>query len=221
MLPEFYLITPVSRQENMAALQNSVFQAFEGQPATYTWVLLHFDDEPAPKPPIKDSNIKILRAARVPGFHDIMTLFNTAIRHCDRPSWIWQVQDDNLVPRWAIREWLKAIAAHPDKRVMVCSHDRGDNATRHGASPLRAEPANMRVGHVSLEQYLIHSSLHEKYLYQNSACGDGLIMEALYHDYGNEFAFFPDFVVPFNALEPGRWGDRLSRFMAGDGGWVR
>ncbi len=221
MKPYFHFITPIGRVEDMDMVCKSFYESIKQSDIDYTWWWIQFEEEELDKHckevQKEDPNIIYVETVKDPEWHDIMKLFNTALKSIEKsdiPGWVWHIQDDNLVSPWAFRRWSKHIKEHKDKHVLVASHDRGDHPTRHPHTPLLATPNNMHVGGVSLEQYLIHTSIHNGVLYANNACGDGIIMENMYAESPAEFAFIPDFYIPFNALEPRRWRpDRLAWFM--------
>ena len=218
----FNLITPIGRPENMPVVARSLMQAISDPrfDATYTWWWAQFNDESLGEKNqgILESNpnIRMVLGDRKEGFHDIMHIFNLtldAIYEQGEPGFVWHIQDDNIVPPWAMAKWCEAIEQHPGKKVYICCQDRGDHAVLHGTSTLHARPEDMVSGRVSLEQYLIEFDTHRDYRYPNNACGDGVIMEHFHTKIPEEYVFLPGFYIPFNALEPGRYeAEHLSWF---------
>jgi hypothetical protein len=145
-------------------------------------------------------------------WHAIMFLFNGGLSHLQAigfDGWIWQGQDDNVYPAHTFRAFYEGI--QHGAKVVLCHQKRGQwcEGLQHGCSDLIAAKENIKVGHISLEQYAVHSSLHYLYPYLNSACGDGLLMEQLYAIAPQEFWIlptdYPQYWLPYNALEMGRW----------------
>jgi hypothetical protein len=93
------------------------------------------------------------------------------------------------------------------KKIIVGSHKRGSGPgeSGHGTSDLVAEHGGMRIGSVSGEQYLIHASVMRGRTFLTGGCPDGRIIEDLVKEMPDEFHYLPDFWIPFNALEVGRW----------------
>ena len=148
-------------------------------------------------------------------------------------GWLMTASDDNLLPHNLGKRLLqsrvsglKSKVGHSPaddgnasrlqppasrlNRVIVFSHKRGQHIPAppprdFGTSDLIAAPENMIVGKVSGEQYFVHSSLLEGFRFAHHGCCDGQLVQALHEQAPGEFRFVPDYFIPFNALEPGRW----------------
>lgn len=129
---------------------------------------------------------------------------NFALSHLrGQNCYIWFGSDDNLVPKSFCRRFREGWPA----KIIVGCHKRGSGpgASGHGISDLVAAPASMRIGSVSGEQYIVHASVMESRDLAAGGCPDGQLMADLIKEMPQEFHFIPDFWIPFNALEAGRW----------------
>lgn len=140
----------------------------------------------------------------VPCVKEVMRKNHAAVAGLeDFDGYIWTGSDDNLVPRSFCRRFAEGI----NKKIIVGCHKRGSGpgASGHGISDLVAEPASMRVGSVSGEQYIIRADVLRGRTLLGSGCPDGQLMADLIAEMPQEFHFIRDFWIPFNALEEGRW----------------
>ena len=218
MVDPFILITPTKRVGNLESVYDSIVHAAERAGIEWRWILGKFVDEGLEIPGriTRDKRVEVHSVSRIDSWCDVFAIENQLLDSIqDDRGWIWQVQDDNLVAPWAFAGWIEGIRT--GKRVIVGSHHRGSGSSRHGSTPLIAAAVNMLRGRVSLEQYLVHSSIHSSRRYENSIAADGYFVENLWRDIPGEFHFMPDFFIPFNVLEPGRWEPgELERFMDRD-----
>lgn len=188
--------------------------------------------------------IKPLVIAEEPGVNHCVRKQNAALEELERTGfagWLMTASDDNLLPAGLGRRLVAAgypIAARAelpraggtavtDRRyrppgVIVFSHARGQHIPAppprdFGTSDLLAAPENMVVGRVSGEQYFVHASLLRGFRFAHHGCCDGELVQALHEQFPAEFCFVPDFFIPFNALEPGRWDeDKLAAALAAE-----
>jgi hypothetical protein len=126
-------------------------------------------------------------------------------------GYVWTPSDDNLIPKGFFEYFRRSAAT--GKKILVCSHKRGQRIAGnppYGTDDLVAQPDQVQVGRISGEQYIVHSSLWEGHHFNVSPCGDGEFIVDLFNKHHDEFLFTPDFFVPFNATEPGRFdNDKL------------
>jgi hypothetical protein len=116
--------------------------------------------------------------------------------------------DDGYEPRFFDK--MRSFVEKNSGEVIICSMERGhyipDNAVpprRHGTDTLIAHPHNMRIGQVGVEQiYLTGRILSENRLPLHVA-GDGMMITEIVKKYPT--IYFPELLVYFNYLEPGRW----------------
>jgi hypothetical protein len=94
--------------------------------------------------------------------------------------------------------------------VIIVSMKRGHNIPRdvipvrqHPTNTLFADPDNMKVGLVGLEQIIIRGKLLKKYRIPMDVCGDGMFISQVVQE--NHVAYAPHANVLFNYFEPGRW----------------
>ena len=113
--------------------------------------------------------------------------------------------------------------ARSRKKVIVCSHKRGQRTVFHGHSDLIADPKFVYPSYISGEQYLIHGSLMERYRYDpaKGIAADGFMIQKIYQDNPQEFIFLPNYFIPFNALQVGRWdADKLYELTKSEAVWM-
>lgn len=94
--------------------------------------------------------------------------------------------------------------------LFICSMKRGHNipkdavpVRRHPTSTLYANPINMRVGGVGVEQFFIKGEFLKKHRIPVTTCGDGELISELVKTYKTIYA--ENIFVLFNYFEPGRW----------------
>lgn len=146
----------------------------------------------------------IARETHAGGLNQCIHKNNTglqAIKHID--AHVLMSSDDNLLPI----DYVKVMAQRGGgKKVIVCSHKRGQRTTFHGHSDLTAEPVKMFPSYVSGEQYIIHNSIMPPgYDANKGLAADGVLIHELYKQRPDDFKFLPNYFIPFNALEKGRW----------------
>jgi hypothetical protein len=129
-------------------------------------------------------------------------------------GYVWTPSDDNLIPKRFFSEFLKA--AQTGKKAIIFSHRRGQRnaASGYGTEDLIAAPHNVKCCQISGEQYILHSSLYEGRRFNVSPTADGELIVDVYSKHPEEFHFVPDFFIPFNATEPGRFdNDKLKEIL--------
>ncbi len=101
------------------------------------------------------------------------------------------------------------IDAH-EGEVIIPSMERGYQIPKgvqaeraHGFHKLVAQPENMCIGGVGVEQIIVSGRLLRTARLPIHICGDGMMIEWFYKTHGAEFA--PEANVWFNYFEPGRW----------------
>jgi hypothetical protein len=97
-----------------------------------------------------------------------------------------------------------------DSNLIICSMMRGDqtpsSATGVRAHPtfkLHANPNNMCVGGVGIEQIVLSGKILKNYRLPIHGCGDGMFIEKICRE--NKATFAEEANVWFNYFEPGRW----------------
>jgi hypothetical protein len=73
----------------------------------------------------------------------------------------------------------------------------------HGTNTLVADPANMKVGHIGVEQLIVSGRILKNCRLPLTIAGDGEMI--CYIAATNPVTYIPDCYVWFNYLEPGRW----------------
>lgn len=96
--------------------------------------------------------------------------------------------------------------------LIICSMKRGDNIPkdaipirRHPIYTLFADPQNMRVGGVGIEQFFIKGGLLKNHRIPLTGTGDGQLITELVRTY--ETSYLRDAYVLFNYFEQGRWNN--------------
>jgi len=102
------------------------------------------------------------------------------------------------------------IDFNQNPKLLICSMKRGHNipndvvpVRRHPTSTLYANPKNMRVGEVGVEQFFIKGKLLKNHKLPITTCGDGELISELVKTYGA--IYVENIYVLFNYFEPGRW----------------
>jgi hypothetical protein len=104
----------------------------------------------------------------------------------------------------------KSIGEKNDVKLIICSMKRGHNipndvvpVRRHPTNTLLADPNNMKVGRVGVEQFFIKGNLLKNHKIPLTTCGDGELITELVKTY--DAHYLPETFVLFNYFEPGRW----------------
>lgn len=94
--------------------------------------------------------------------------------------------------------------------LIISSMMRGHNTPidaipvrQHPTWTLYAQPNNMKVGHVGLEQFFVKGKILKNHKIPLTPCGDGEFINNLTNIYGG--LYLPNNFVLFNYFEPGRW----------------
>jgi hypothetical protein len=105
-------------------------------------------------------------------------------------------------------EWSNSIGSYND--LIICSMKRGNTTPdgvlperRHGTHTLIAEPNNMTVGGVGVEQFFVKGKILKNHRLPLTVAGDGELISLLVRAYGAMYV--PNIYVLFNYFEPGRW----------------
>lgn len=106
-------------------------------------------------------------------------------------------------------DFFKKLANVGDEVVAV-SMKRGNRTPgdaiperAHGTNTLIADPSQMKVGYVGVEQLLVSGRILSKCRLPIHICGDGQMIEYIVAT--NPVFYMPDAFVWFNYFEPGRW----------------
>ena len=157
-----------------------------------------------------------------PGCNAIARKLNAGLNEMAR-EWIpdrayfFPGADDDFIPRSFARRFAEAAVGFEAKngrapKVIVCSCDRGQRCPpgAYGLGDLIAAPENMKVTKVTGSQAIIRMDALEGLRYAHHPWADGILLEQLHMKMPEEFCYIPDFFVPFNALQEGRWdADKL------------
>lgn len=102
-------------------------------------------------------------------------------------------------------DFLTKLKKYNDDLIVV-SMKRGDRTPKEGiphpAYTLVADPSNMRVGQVGMEQMIFKGFLFKKIVFGNEEVEDGLLAERIKH---LPIKYAPEIFVYFNYLQPKRW----------------
>ena len=87
--------------------------------------------------------------------------------------------------------------------LIICSMLRGNQipndvipVRRHPTNTLYALPTNMKIGHVSLEQFIAKGKILKKHKIPLTTCGDGELIQKLTSEY--DVLYLPELYVRFN-----------------------
>ena len=213
------IIMPTLRWANWPRVRANL-EAARSPAAQLVWLPVmyhHIRDEltPAQLAPLRADWIHPLVLHDEPGVNPIYHKFNAGLNRLaaeDFDGWFYFGADDDLIPAAFGRKFSQGRP----HGVIVASAKRGQRVTDKGypTTDLVAAPENMRVGCVTAGQALLHLRLLHRRRYRHHDCADGMMLEVLYKSAPEEFCFLPDFFLPFNALEPGRWDeDKLNELL--------
>jgi hypothetical protein len=159
--------------------------------------------------------IQPLVIAEEPGVNHIVRKQNAALDELELnhfSGWFFSWNDDNRIPSALGTRLAAQMTGEASPGVIVFSCKRGQRIPpdvtperAFATHDLIAAPEHMRVGYVTGEQYAIHTRLLNGRRFAHHPCCDGIMVESLHRQMPQEFRFVPDYFVPFNALEPGRW----------------
>lgn len=213
------IIMPSMRSENWHRVRHSIVETKALAPdVQVSWMPVVYRSElekatPEELSALDGSWITTLIISEEPEVYHAVRKENAAIDFLQGSGfdgWLVVWSDDNLFPRaWANR-LVDCDLARPG--VIVFSCRRGQRAVAppprdFGTGDLIAAPENIRIGGITGEQYVFHSSLVGRLRFAHRQIADGEMVEEFFRRFPDTFRFTPDFFIPFNALEENRWDE--------------
>jgi hypothetical protein len=184
-LNKYHVITPYSRWFNLLALTRML------EPQNIQWHLLV--DAHMPWMKFKEPWIHCIHQRPPPPRffigHWMLNLFLDHEKIYDDEYYVLLTDDDFYEPKFF--EKLQAYQAD----AIICS-------MRRAGDLLVADPSNMRIAHVGLEQLIIKGSLLKQYRINGFYEADGDLIVRIWNDHRDKFAFAPEVVCYFNFLPP-------------------
>lgn len=121
---------------------------------------------------------------------------NTGISLADENSYVYFLDDDNILMPGFFNEVNVAIVNNPDKLIFI-----GDQILPNGTIRLFGSPDNTKVDHIDLAQYIVHSSIaHQAEFDLPHYNADGRYIEKLYNMYKDRTYFFKETICFYNYL---------------------
>jgi len=184
-LNKYNVITPFSRWGNLRALREML------KPQNVTWHLMIDEDWPALQ--FSESWIRAIHGRPPPPRffigHWMLNLFLDHQEIHDDEYYILLTDDD-----YYEAEFFAKLQKYSADVVMVSMRRAGDL--------LVADPANMRVAYVGLEQMVIRGSLLKQYRVNGFYEADGDLITRIWAQHPAKFQFAPEIVCYFNFLPP-------------------
>ncbi len=185
MNQKYNVITPYSRWGNYRALRDML------KPQNVTWHLMIDEDWPALS--FSESWIKAYHGRPAPPRffigHWMLNLFLDHQPIADDEYYILLTDDDYYSPTF-----FAQLHRYTSDVVMVSMRRSGDL--------LVADPSNMRVAHVGLEQMVIRGHLLKQYRVNGFYEADGDLITRIWSAHAAKFTFAPEVVCYFNFLPP-------------------
>ena len=119
---------------------------------------------------------------------------------CELFGWVYHCDDDNIIHENFYDTIYRNHKLDDSKLAFVFSQ-QVDGKDFTGLDIRKASPENMKVKHIDLAQFIIHSDLHKGFLYNSSYTADGEFIEDLYLNKPEFFGFIPDTLSYYNFLE--------------------
>lgn len=186
-LSRYHVITPFSRWYNLTALINML------RPEKVTWHLLLDND--APTISLEGWLTSFHGHPPPPRFfigHWMLNLFLDFYPIIDDHYYVLMTDDDYFEPGF-----FRKLDKYSDD-IIICSMKRAGDK-------LMADPGNIRIAHVGLEQLIIKGKILKQYRCNGFYEADGDLIVRLYRDHPEKFRFAPEAVCFFNFLPP--WGN--------------
>lgn len=193
-----HIITRCSRPHNLLQLRDNIFKTSSYENITIKWYIV-FDTKT-----LKDIDAELLQQLDQnniqlhfqKGNGWGLSQLNNLIHSLD--GWIYHLDDDNLL----YPNFFKFCYCNIDKttKALVFSQ-QVDNKDFTGLKIRQAKPKNIKVGHIDLAQWLIHSDLHKKYKYDSGYTADGKFIEKVYKEQSKYFKIINQVVCYYNYLQ--------------------
>jgi glycosyltransferase involved in cell wall biosynthesis len=117
-------------------------------------------------------------------------------------SWVYLLDDDNIIYEGFYEYVLKTSVANPNKKVHVVSQ-KVDGRDFTGLTYRKAAPEFIRVGGVDLSQFIISTEVYNQYGYKflPDYCADGILISAIHEEHPEWFTFTELTLSHYNYLQ--------------------
>jgi glycosyltransferase involved in cell wall biosynthesis len=117
-------------------------------------------------------------------------------------SWVYLLDDDNIIYEGFYEYVLKTSVANPDKKVHVVSQ-KVDGRDFSGLTYRPAGPEFLKIGSVDLAQYIVKSEVYNEHGYKfvPDYCADGILIIAIHNDHPEWFTFTKKIFAHYNYLQ--------------------
>jgi glycosyltransferase involved in cell wall biosynthesis len=117
-------------------------------------------------------------------------------------SWVYFLDDDNIMHKGFYEYVLKTSIANPDKKVHVVSQNvAGKDFT--GLTYRKAAPESIKVQGIDLAQYIISSEVYNDYGYKfiPDYKADGILISTIHNEHPEWFTFTGKIFAQYNYLQ--------------------
>lgn len=193
------IITRCTRVNNLPELKSSIFKRNKPKNTEIEWHIV-FDTLI-----LKDIDADILNQLDDPNTHFHfrkgdgwgLSQLNDLIHSLQ--GWIYHLDDDNIIHPDFYTELAKATKDSKIKGVIFSQQVDGKDFT--GLKVRQASDKNVKVRHIDLAQWIIHSDLHVDYSYGTGYTADGEFIEDLYKKSKKQFKIVDKVLCYYNFLE--------------------
>lgn len=195
----YNIVTPVSRPENLSALYLSVAEQGQEFWNRIIWWLV-YDGVPIvekslnPTGSKEEFEVKSIYT-KIPGSVSGNAQRNIAIDNIQNDSWIWFLDDDNIM----YPNFLKTIEAqiNSDSNIkgLIFNQLNKDKTLR-----LKASPENTKVNHIDTAQFIINKNIIDNEFQIDLYNADGLFIEDTYNQHRDKFKFIDEPLCYYNYL---------------------
>jgi glycosyltransferase involved in cell wall biosynthesis len=202
-----HVITRCSRLGNLHKIENSVFNTSDDLPLTFNvkWHFI-FDTDTLKEIPIeiykryKESEVEYhyesIGNRSLSAVNPILKKIN------DKNSWIYFLDDDNIIHKNFYKTVANAMIDNPDKLGFIFSQDV-DKKDFTGLKYRIASKDKITLGNIDLAQYILHCSMFSsKHKFKPRSWGsDGIFIENLYKDRKSDIHIISDVACHYNYLK--------------------
>ena len=194
------IITRCTRIQNLKTVKDSVFKIDKPDNVAIEWHIV-FDTKV-----LKDIDADILNTLDDGSvqFHFRkgdgwgLSQLNNLIHSLE--GWIYHLDDDNILHPEFYTELSKVVAENSKTKGIIFSQ-KISHRDFTGLRTREAKPENVKVRHIDLAQWLIHSDLHKDYSYGSGYTADGEFIEKIYNANVKSFVIHNKILCYYNHLE--------------------
>ena len=192
------IITRCSRPHNLLQIKDSIFKTIRHIDTKIKWHIV-FDTETLKDidaqllEQLDQKNIKLyFRKGDGWGLSQLNELIHSL------EGWIYHLDDDNILHP----DFFTFCHENIDKNIKcLIFAQQVDDKDFTGLDVRDATPKHIKVGHIDLAQWVIHSDLHKKYTYGSGYTADGEFIENLYQQESKHFKIVNQVVCYYNYLQ--------------------